>query len=144
MAAASYPIPKFHFQVEWGGSSISFQEVTGLEMEAEVIEYRDGANREYTKVKMPGLTKFSNVVMKKGVFAGDNEFFEWWKTIRLNKVERRDMSISLLNDEHEPVMSWSVKNAWPVKIVSPELKGDDSGFAIISAEIAHEGVTIDA
>ena len=144
MAAADYPLPKFHFQVEWGGSSISFAEISGLEMENELIEYREGASREFTKLKMPGLVKYSNVVMKKGVFAEDNDFFEWWKTIKMNTVERRDLSVSLLNEEHEPVMTWSIKNAWPVKIVSTDLKADEVGVAIATVEVAHEGCVIEA
>jgi phage tail-like protein len=144
MAAADYPLPKFHFQVEWGGSSISFAEISGLEMENELIEYREGASREFTKLKMPGLTKFSNVVMKKGVFTEDNDYFEWWKTIKMNTVERRDISVSLLNEEHEPVMTWSIKNAWPIKIVSTDLKADEVGVAIATIEVAHEGCVIEA
>ena len=49
---ARYPISKFHFQVEWGGAKIGFTEVTGLEVSTEVIEYRDGASREYHKIKI--------------------------------------------------------------------------------------------
>ena len=65
---ANYPIPKFHFQVEWGGTKSGFTEVTGLEVSTEVIEYRHGASPEYHKVKMPGMQKFSNITMKRGTF----------------------------------------------------------------------------
>ena len=43
---ATYPIPKFHFRVEWGGVRIGFTEVTGLTVENEVIEYREGNHSE--------------------------------------------------------------------------------------------------
>ena len=49
-----YPLPKFHFQVEWQGTRIGFTEVSGLEVETEMIEYRDGANPEYSKQRRPG------------------------------------------------------------------------------------------
>ena len=137
-----YPLPKFHFQVEWGGSKIGFSEVSGLDVETEVIEYRDGVNPEYSKVKMPGMQKFSNITLKRGVFSADNEFFDWWKTVSLNKIERRDLTISLLNEEHEPVMVWKVKNAWPTKITSTDLKSDGNEVAIESIELAHEGLSI--
>ena len=110
---AEYPLPKFHFYVEWAGASIKFSEVSGLDKENEVIEYRDGASREYSKLKMPGLQKYSNITLKRGVFAGDNEFFDWMNTVKMNTIERRDITISLLNENHEPVMVWKVKNAWP-------------------------------
>ncbi len=98
-----YPIPKFHFQVEWGGAKIGFTEVTGLEVSTDVIEYRDGASPEYHKIKMPGMQKFSNVTLKRGTFKGDNDFYDWWNTVALNTIQRRNVTISLLNENHEPV-----------------------------------------
>ncbi len=139
---ANYPLPKFHFQVEWGGTQIGFTEITGLDVETEVIEYRDGASLEYNKRKMPGMQKFSNLTLKRGVFVSDNEFYEWWNTVKLNTIERRDLTISLLNEEHEPVMVWKVKNAWPTKIQSTDLKSDGNEVAVESIELAHEGLAI--
>jgi len=141
---ANYPLPKFHYQVEWGGSRIGFTEVTGLTVETEVIEYREGANREYSKLKMPGMQKFGNITLKRGTFQGDNQYFEWWKTVSLNTIERRDVTISLLNEKHEPVMVWKVKNAWPVKVQSADLKSDANEVAIESIELAHEGLSMEA
>ncbi|MBS1656924.1 MAG: phage tail protein [Bacteroidetes bacterium] len=141
--AAQYPIPKFHFRLEWGGAKIGFTEVTGLDISNDVIEYRDGATPEYSKIKMPGLRKFSNITLKRGTFKGDNDFYKWFNTIQLNTVERRDITISLLNENHEPVVVWKVKNAFPVKVTSTDLKADGNEVAIESLELAHEGLTID-
>jgi phage tail-like protein len=52
---AQYPLPAFHFRVEWGGTRIGFSEVTGLNQENQAIEYRDGSFMEYSSIKMPGL-----------------------------------------------------------------------------------------
>lgn len=139
----AYPIPVFHFQVEWGGTKIGFSEASGLNIETEAIEYRDGNNPEYSVQKMPGIKKYGNITLKRGVFSGDNEYYEWLDTIKLNKVERRDIMISLLNEEHEPVMVWKVQNAFPVKVEGPDLKSDGNEVAIESLEIAHEGLTIE-
>ena len=108
---AEYPLPKFHFQVDWGGTKIGFSEVTGLDVETEIIEYRDGASPDYSKVKMPGMQKYANLTLKRGLFASDNEFYEWWNTVSLNKIERRDLTVSLLNESHEPVMVYWKANA---------------------------------
>lgn len=139
---SNYPLPKFHFQVDWGGLKIGFTEVTGLDITTEVIEYRDGASPEYSTVKMPGQRKFSNVTLKRGVFSGDNEFYNWFNTVSLNTVERRNLTISLLNESHEPVIVWKVKNAWPTKVTPTDLKADGNEVAIESLELAHEGLTI--
>jgi phage tail-like protein len=139
----SYPLPIYHFIVEWGGSRLAFSEVSGLEIEIPPIEYRDGASPEYAVQKMPGLKKYGNVVLKRGIVQGDGEFFDWFKTIRSNTVERRDVTISLLNEDHEPAVIWKVANAWPCKITAPDLKATGNEVAIESLELCHEGLTIE-
>jgi phage tail-like protein len=139
----TYPLPKFHFQVDWGTSTMSFTEVSGLTRESEVIEYRHGDSPEFHKVKMPGMRKWGNVTLKKGVMKGDDLSQEWMDTISMNQVERRDVTISLLNEAHQPVVVWKVKNAWPVKIQSTDLKADANEVAIETMEIAHEGFTVE-
>lgn len=140
--AATYPLVKFHFQVDWGGTKIGFTEVSGLDVETEIVEYRNGASPEYSKIKMPGMQKFSNITLKRGTFKSDNEFFEWWNSVSLNTIERRNITISLLNENHEPVVIWKIKNAWPTKIQSTDLKADANEVAIESMEIVHEGLII--
>ncbi|MDI1478926.1 phage tail protein [Polyangium sp. y55x31] len=139
---ATYPLPVFHFTVEWGGSRVGFSEVTGLTQENQVIEYRDGSFPEYSSIKMPGLRKFNNITLKRGVTKGDNQFFKWLSTIKLNTVERRNLIISLLNEEHQPVMVWKVMNAFPVKVEGPQLKASANEVAIESIELAHEGLEL--
>jgi phage tail-like protein len=139
---AIYPLPKFHFRVEWGGSTIGFSEVSGLNIENKLIEYRDGASLEFSKIKMPGMREFSNITLKRGVFKGNNEFHAWLNTIALNNVERRDITISLLDENHEPTVVWKIKNAFPVKVQSTDLKADGSEVAIEQLDIAHEGLVI--
>lgn len=138
-----YPLVKFHFQVEWGGTKIGFSEVSGLDVETEPIEYRDGASPEYSKIKMPGMQKYSNITLKRGTFQSDNEFYDWWNTVKLNTIERRDITISLLNEEHEPLIVWKVKSAWPSKVQSTDLKADGNEVAIETMELVHEGLTIE-
>jgi len=140
---ADYPIPKFHFQVEWGGTKLGFSEVSGLNVETDVIEYRDGVMPEYSKLKMPGMQKFGNITLKRGVFSKDNEFYDWWNTVKLNTIERRDVIISLLNEEHAPVLTWKIKNAWPVKVQSTDLKADGNEVVIETLELAHEGLKLE-
>jgi phage tail-like protein len=139
---ANYPLPKFHFQVDWGGTRIGFTDVSGLDITNDVIEYREGSSPEYHKIKMPGQRKFSNISLKRGVFKSDNEFFNWFNTINMNTVERRDITISLLDETLAPVVVWKVKNAWPTKITPTDLKADGNEVAIEQLELAHEGLTI--
>lgn len=144
MPETKYPLPVFHFQVEWGGENLGFSEVGGLTMETQPIEYRDGLSPQYSSIKMSGIPKYSNITLKRGIIAQDGEFFNWINQTALNKPERRDIVISLLNEEHSPVMTWKVKNAWPVKLEGPGLKATGNEVAIESLELAHEGLTVEA
>ena len=139
---ATYPLPKFHFQVQWGGVRIGFTEVTGLDMQVEAIEYREGSSPEYSKIKMPGMHKFSNITLTRGTIQGDSDFYKWINTINLTVTERRDIIISLLNETHAPVMTWKAKNAFPIKVQASDLKSDGHEVAIETLELAHEGLNI--
>src|SRR4030095_6444876 len=139
---AKYPIPVFHFTVDWGGTYVGFSEVSGLTQEIQVIEYRDGKSPDYNTVKMPGLRKVTNIVMKRGISKGDNEFFKWLNTVKLNTIDRKDLTISLLNENHEPVMTWKAHNAFPVKVEGPGLKSSGNEVAVESIELAHEGLVL--
>ena len=91
--ASVWPMPKFHFQVKWGDQEMSFQEVTGLDAQSEEIKYRVGNSKVYSVVKMPGLIKYSNVTMKKGIFKGDNQFWDWFNQIKMNTIARKTMGV---------------------------------------------------
>ncbi len=138
-----YPLSKFSFEVDWGGTKVGFQEVSGLGIEVDPIEYRQGASPDFSKIKMPGMKKFSNISLKRGSFAGDNEYYDWLKSIKLNTVERRTITISLLDADGAPAITWKVKNAFPIKLQSTDLKAEGNEIAIETLEIAHEGLTIE-
>ena len=140
---ADYPLPVFHFQVEWGGTNMGFSEVSGLSVETTPIEYRNGLSPQFSATKMPGIVKYGDITLKRGVIKKDNEFFDWLNTTKMNKPTRRDLTISLLDEEHAPVMTWKVKNAFPIKIESPGLKSDGNEVAIETLVLANEGITIE-
>ena len=139
----SYPLSTFHFIVEWGGANVSFQEVSGLNMNSEKISYRGGASPEYSDIHMPGRPSFDDIVLKRGIFRGDSSFYGWLGTVRLNDVERRDLTISLLNSEHTPVVTWKIKNAFPLKVEGPTLNATANEVAVESITLAHEGLTVE-
>ena len=147
--AAEYPLPKFHFQVDWNGTKISFSEVSGLSAETEVIEYRHGDSPEYHKIKFPGMQKYGNITLKRGTFKNKNDFFEWWKETRmfqegnsLGSLYRKTVTISLLNEQHEPIVTWKLTNAFPTKVQPTDMKSDGNETAIETLELVHEKLEI--
>jgi phage tail-like protein len=139
---ANYPLPKFHFIVDWGGTRASFTEISGLETSNDVIEYRDGNSPVFNTIKMPGLRRTSNIILKRGMFAGDNDFYNWFNTIMGSTVTRRDITISLLDDTNTQRVIWKVKNAWPAQIIYADLVSGTSEVAIETLELVHEGITV--
>jgi phage tail-like protein len=140
---STYPLVAFHFTVDFKGSKMSFSEVSGLNHDVKVVEYRHGDSPEFTSIKMPGLQSFSNIVLKRGMAKGDNDFHKWIMSIKMNNIERRDVTISLLNEDHQPVVTWKVRQVFPVSVKAGNLTSSGNEVAIESIEIAHEGFTIE-
>lgn len=137
-----WPMPKFYFQVKWDSEVIPFREVTGMNAETQVIEYRSGDSKIHSTSKMPGLKKFGNITMKKGVFKSDNKFWDWYSQAKLNTIKRIPITISLLDETGAPTMVWELVNAFAVKVEPTDLNAEGNEAAIESIEIAHEGLTI--
>lgn len=139
-----WPLPKFYFSVTISGvgDNLPFQEVTGLDTEAQPIEYRAGNSKGWNVIKMPGLIKTGNVTLKKGIFVNDNKFWTWYEKVQLNTVKRETVTISLLDQESKPTMVWTLGNAFPTKITGTDLKSDGNEVAVETLEIAHERLTI--
>ena len=125
-----WPLPSFYFKVELGSlGEIAFKEVSGLDMEAQVIEYRHGNSPVFSNIEM--------------VFKADNKLFDWFNKIKMNTIQREDVTISLLDEAGSPTMVWKLSNAWPTKVTGVSLKSDGNEAAIETLDLAHEGLTIE-
>jgi phage tail-like protein len=134
------PYKGFNFRVEIDGVTVAaFSEVSGLESETAVIEYRTGAESNTVR-KLPGLTKHANIVLRRGV-TQDDELWNWRKTVVDGNVERRDGSIVLLDDDRADVLRWNFSQGWISKWTGPDLNAKANEVAIETIEIAHEGLT---
>lgn len=136
------PVSRYHFTADWGGSRTGFTEISGLNIEIEPVLFREGASPEDQMRKLPGLRSYSNIVLKRSILKGDNDFFDWINTKQMNQIQRRDITISLLNENHEPIVIWRVKNAFPVKYTGPVLSAGANNVAMECLELTHEGLTV--
>ncbi|MEX8518893.1 MAG: phage tail protein [Leptothrix sp. (in: b-proteobacteria)] len=137
-----WPLPKFRFRVTWDDAVMSFQEISGLDVESQPIEYRHGDSPAFSVIKMPGIKKYSDVTMKKGVFKSDNKFWNWFNETKMNVIKRKAVTISLLDEAGGVTMVWTLANAWPTKISGTDLKSTGNEVAVETIVIAHEGLTI--
>ncbi|AFL81195.1 conserved hypothetical phage tail region protein [Aequorivita sublithincola DSM 14238] len=137
-------LPKFYFAVSLGSQNniVSFKEVLGLDIKAQIIEYRHGDSPIFSTVKMPGITKFGSIIMKKGIFVNGTNFWEWYDAIKMNTVKRETVIIYLLDENGKPTMIWTLNNAWPTKITVVNMEADANEIAVETLELSHEGLTI--
>jgi phage tail-like protein len=142
---APWPIPSFQFQVKIGKTEIACQEVSGLDSEVDVVEYRSGNSPNFTVSKMPGLKKYSDITMKKGMFKGDQALYEFFTKIQMNTVERQTITIALIDsDLKTELFVWTLNNAFPKKVTGASMNGKTSEAAIEEIVWAHEGLKMEA
>jgi phage tail-like protein len=141
-----YPLTSLHFEVDWGDATTNFSEVSGLTVEAEVVEYRGGADPAPHVGKQPGLRKAGNVTLKRGVMPAlvGSGLYAWYDSIHANEVERRSVTVTLLNAERKPAMTWKLREAWPVKLEGPGLNATGNEIAVESLELACERIEVEA
>lgn len=142
MAQRNDPYGAFNFLVEVDGLTVAgFSECSGLSAETAVIEYREGSDKGGVR-KLPGLTKFSNITLKRGLTTS-RELWHWHRTVVTGTVERRTGRIVVLDDARNPAASYRFVEAWPVKYEGPRLKATGNDVAIETLEIAHEGLELE-
>jgi phage tail-like protein len=134
------PYGSFNFLVEIDGiARAAFSEVSGLESETTVIEYRSGS--EFGTRKLPGLTKYANIVLKRGI-TQDADLWNWRQSIVEGNIQRRNGTIILLDDDRTEVVRWIFREGWPCKWEGPALNAKNNEIAIETLEIAHEGLEL--
>jgi phage tail-like protein len=133
--------PRYSFTVEIEGTAAGmFREVTGLSVETEVVEYRDGSTNDIRK--LPGRTLWPNIVLKRG-FTGNTELYDWAMTyLRTGTVVRRSGSIIMYDQSGNQVTRWNFENAWPVKWDGPTLDASGTEVAIETLVLAHDGLSL--
>ena len=141
--SVNYPLTAIRFEVTWHGSNGSFSEIGGLDVETDMIEYRGGLDTSLTTRKLPGLMKYSNITLSRGVLKGDNDFFDWWTLNQQGKHDSgKDLIIKLNDESGSTTVQWTALRAWPVKVEGPSLNASGNEVAVEKLEVCHEGLTI--
>jgi phage tail-like protein len=118
-----------------------FREVTGFESDSEVTEKkRSLPNGRTDVIKVMGNTKWGDIELKRGVDQ-DKTLWNWRKLVLDGKLKeaRKDCTVTLLDFEGQPVVTYSIINAWPRKYTGVELKADSNEVAVEGITLAHEG-----
>jgi phage tail-like protein len=139
--ASYYPPIGFHFKVEFPGISArqndhQFQSVSGLSVDLETEEIAEGGENRF-KHKMPVRTKYPNLVLKRGLLI-DSGVIEWCRKALENfDFTPTDIVVKLLNEEHEPILSWNIVNAYPVKWDVGDFNAEENKLVIETLELTY-------
>jgi phage tail-like protein len=141
-ATRNDPYAGFNFRVEIDGiTAAGFSECSGLTTETDVIEYREGTDAPLSVRKLPGLTRYSPIVLKRGLTA-DKSLWQWRQNIIQGTIDRRSGSIVLIDAAGNDVVRWNFQNGWPAKWEGPVLNAKANDVAIETLEIVHEGLEL--
>jgi phage tail-like protein len=146
-SARNYPPVGFHFKVVFtgiGNSDIDsrFQSVSGLNMELDTESKKEGGENRYEHV-LPVRAKYPILVLKRGLVKDSDLLTTWcndaFQSLIINPV---DLTISLLNETHEPLMTWNVKHAWTKKLSHSDLNAEQTALAIETFELQYQYFTL--
>ncbi len=137
------PYSGYRFFVEWKGIiHAGFRECTGLTSSQNAQEYREGTDPP-TMRKIPGLTSYGNVTLRRGITNND-ELWQWRRAIMEGSMERRDVSIVLLDSVGQEKIRWNLVHCWPTSWTAPDFNATTDDIAVESVELVHEGIIVDA
>ena len=134
------PYQAFNFLIEIEGILAGgFSECSGLQVETETFEYREGGLNDYMH-RFAGPTKYPPLVLKHGLTQIDG-LWAWHQDVAQGKIERKNGTIYLLNKQQIPVIWWDFKEAFPFRWNGPQLQANSGQVAIESVELAHRGLS---
>jgi phage tail-like protein len=135
------PYLGFNFLVEGGDRTLgAFSEVTGLQVEIEAHDYREGGVNDYIH-KLAGPARYpSNLILKHGIVDA-NVLWKWQQEVIQGTIKRMKVSVVLLDSAHEAKWQWDFKDAYPVRWSGPDLRASTAEVALETLELAHRGMT---
>lgn len=140
-----YPPWGFYYRVEFGFSKnkddVRFQTVSGLSVEYDIEEYKEGGENRFTH-KLPVRTKYADLVLKRGMLTG-SEVFDWFfRAFRDRDFKPTDLNIVLLNEKGEPLRTWKVAHAVPKKWQVSDLNASENSLVIETLELSYRYFTV--
>jgi len=137
-AVRNDPLRGFNFRIELDNTSVaSFREASGLSMNTDPVDYREGTDTWLSVRKLPGLRKFANITLKRG-FTTNEDLWKWYKNILNGVDDRRNGAIVLQDEQHKDVLRWQFQNGWITKWEGATMNATSNDVAIETIEIVHE------
>jgi phage tail-like protein len=145
VSTSENPYGVFNFLVKFAGmAEMEFEECVLPSVTIDVVEYRQGSDEVNSVRKLPGLVKYGNLVLRRGIATTSSSLalWDWLSGFVKGSGAPTTITVVLLDRARNPVLEWSFANCWPVKYEGPILNGKNSAVAMESLEIAVEGVQL--
>jgi len=131
------PYGVYNFRVTIDGLEASFAEV-----QLPTAENREGGDRSNDVRRLPGVTKYTNLVLKRGL-VGSTDLWAWFASTSRGDAQRRAVVVTVLDERRDPVLTYALRNCLPVKYVGPTLQAAASEVAIEEVALLVEGMEIE-
>ena len=147
--ASTFPLPKFNFKVKFTpGEELDFQEVSGLDIENEFVEYREGNDPDFIPRRRVSMRKSGTVSFKNGLIKGEDRIIKLYnklideKGYQSDESEDLNITVSLLDEKGEPCFNWEISNAVPIKLSTESLSATDNAIAVKQIDFSHSGIKL--
>lgn len=140
-----YPPWGFYYKVEFSvgknKNDVRFQSVSGLSVEYEYEEYKEGGENRFVH-KLPVRTKYADLVLKRGMLT-DSEVIKWClAAFRDRDFKPSDIDIILMNEKGDPLRTWSITHAIPKKWIVSDLNANENALVIETLELTYQYFTV--
>jgi phage tail-like protein len=137
----------FHFKVEVLGlapsdNDLRFTDVGGLTVDLATEEVPEGGENRFIQ-RYPVRAKYPDLVLKRGLMK-QTAIWDWVKQcIETLTIEPHDVDVTLLNASHQPLMTWHLVGAYPVKWAVSDLSATANAYVVESLQLAYQYFTLD-
>lgn len=140
-----YPPWSFYYSVKFGVSDdrndVRFQTVSGLSVEYDMEEYKEGGENRFTH-KLPVRTKYADLVLKRGMLT-DSRVITWFiQAFRDRAFTPTDITVILMNEKSSPLRTWKVAHAIPKKWLVSDLNANENAIVIETLELSYRYFSI--
>jgi phage tail-like protein len=136
------PYRGYNFRIELDNTSVAaFREATGLSLNTDPVDYREGTDVWLSVRKLPGLRKYSNITFKRGITENE-DLWKWYKNILNGVDDRRNGAVVLQDEQHNDVLRWEFQNGWICKWEGGSLNATSNDVVIETIEICHERIEL--
>jgi phage tail-like protein len=144
----SYPLPGYNYKVVIDTTTLSFSEVSGLQVTVEKVTFKQSPTEANqvgpTIMHMPGQGTASNITLKRGIILGKDirYLYDWIASIKANVVEKRDVFVYLMDEVGTPIVGWKVIKAFPTNLDAPSFNASSNDAAIETVELMADNVEL--